>query len=286
MKRKHIFIMTLTSLLWLSACSNQTTEKIDSNSQQDSREETNQPKNSEMNESEKSNDSQSDEKAPESEESNEKTATQSDVLQSVKQQIKTNLSIKLPTKFPLEKNHHLTAVTKSKDDSYEVTFYESVDSIPVNDINRISKGDVKKIAKVAAAQYPSEKEAKSTINYQRLQTASPKIDLGFGIAGYKDAGAGSAFTSWHEGRWSFVVRNRNDEQGNIAGLKTAKTIVNKLEKQVLPIPHEVGAGAFDTSAINSIEANRLTWQEKNVVYVVMMGDPFELIDTVTQHLDK
>jgi hypothetical protein len=291
----HTFICTaaLSSLLLLSACSNQTTDRSSSKNQQDSQTTTDHNKTNDSepakpsdSEPAKPSDSETNDPEQQSETSKDVNLTQAEVIQAVKKQINTNLSIKLPSQLPLQKNHHLTAVTKSNTSSYEVAFYESKEPIPINNSKLTNSSDVKKIAIVKAIQYPSEKEAKTNVNYQPLQTGTPKIDLGFGIDGYKDAGAGSAFTTWHEGRWSMIVRNRNNEEDNAAGLKMAKEIVKKLEKQLLPIPHQIGAGSFNTNKENGAEANRIAWQEKTIVYEVSMSDPFQLVDTITQHFDK
>jgi hypothetical protein len=69
-----------------------------------------------------------------------------------------------------------------------------------------------------------------------------KIDLGYGIAGYEDAGAGTQGITWNEGRWTIEVLSPLDKEvdGSGRGLATAKKIVDYLEKHRLPVPHKYG----------------------------------------------
>ena len=62
------------------------------------------------------------------------------------------------------------------------------------------------------------------------------MDLGYGVTGHMDAGAGSIFLIWNEGHWSFSTRNHNSEEGSKEMIALAKQIVRKLESQMLPGP--------------------------------------------------
>ena len=59
--------------------------------------------------------------------------------------------------------------------------------------------------------------------------SAEETDLGYGITGYMDAGAGSVFLTWHEGRWSFSTRNHNDGNGSEEMIALAKQIVVNLK---------------------------------------------------------
>lgn len=61
----------------------------------------------------------------------------------------------------------------------------------------------------------------------------------------------------------------------------AKEMAEKLEKQMLPPPQEVGAGTFDISGTGA-SANSIQWQAETIVYSVHFGKPLELIDIVAK----
>lgn len=94
----------------------------------------------------------------------------------------------------------------------------------------------------------------------------------------KTRGAGSSFITWHERRWSMIVRVRNDEAGNAAGSDLSKAIVEKLETQTLPVPHENGAATFSSGEHDEVDTHRIAWQEETVVYEVSMADSLVLTE--------
>ncbi|WP_419960693.1 hypothetical protein [Psychrobacillus sp. BM2] len=239
-----IFISILTVSL-LSACSTNDDEKkitTDSNEQ--------------------TSEVQPDQNLPSEKEANQTKPdmTQVEVIEAVKTDLKTDLTKLLPNELPLEKGKYLTAKTKSDESHYEVVFYESADPVA---INQESLADDQIIARFYAQKYASLQEASEQVAFQNFsELGGQPIDLGYGITGYQDAGAGSMWTSWNEGRWAIAVHTRTSEGEN--GEKLAIEATDFLETHTLPIPKPNGFAHIDVHQSD----NRITWQKENVVYTI------------------
>ncbi|NYF24439.1 hypothetical protein [Sporosarcina sp. JAI121] len=207
--------------------------------------------------------------------------THEEVMEEVKSAIETEIELKLPSDVIIG-DGYLTAITTSDESNYEVNFYTTNVPIPVNDP---SLHDAHPYMIVSGAKFDSADAAKAKINYQPIIDGAEEIDLGHGVVGYRDAGAGSIFMTWHEGRWSFLIRNLNSESGNEEMIDLSKQIVAKLESQLLPAPQKIGAGTFDMDSDGAV-ANILMWQESDVVYEVYTADPLILVDTVTDYMKE
>ncbi|KAF1300813.1 MULTISPECIES: hypothetical protein [Enterococcus] len=110
--------------------------------------------------------------------------------------------------------------------------------------------------------------AKEAVN-AIYDTGGQKIDLGYGITGYKQGAAGSTYLNWREGNWALVVRASNVEGQSPDAI--AKKIVTYLEKAFLPAPKETGQISVDQSA-QGYQANQVIWQEDTIVYTVTHED--------------
>ena len=194
----------------------------------------------------------------------EKPLTQEEVIKAVKQQIDTDLSLKLPDKLPLKKGEHLTAVTEGDENSYRVVFYESDEPIPINNeelINNEDKADP--IATIHVQKYDSQKQADEEVSFEQFdENGGQEVDLGHGITGYRDAGAGSVYTGWNEGRWALAVHAQTSE-GN-KGTDLAKDAVAYLEENTLPIPQPHGYAHLDVDERD----NRILWEKDTTVYTI------------------
>ncbi len=201
-----------------------------------------------------------------------------DVMAKTREAIDADFEVKLPATLDISTEKYLSTKILADANHYDVAFFETDEQLETNDLQLDQQ---EPIAIVKGKAYETSEEANEQIGYQLIQEGMPEVDLGFGITGFQDAGAGSSFITWHEGRWSFIMRSRNDEAGNEAGLHLAEEIVEKLEKQALPVPHENGAGSFSSGDHASPDTNRIAWQEENIVYEVYMADPLALVDMVT-----
>lgn len=204
------------------------------------------------------------------------------ILDEAKDKIASSFEVKLPSVITVSDEKYLAATVDSDALYYEVAYFETDVFTESNDAVLMQQTPMMIVKGTA---YDSAKEAHEQIGYEPIQEGMPEIDLGDGITGYQDAGAGSSFITWHEGRWSFMMRARNDENGVAAGKELAREVVERLSKQLLPPPHENGAGLFSANDSDAVETNRLAWQEEHIVYEVYMSDALRLIDVVTNDFD-
>lgn len=200
----------------------------------------------------------------EKEEKEDKVLSQEEVLEAVKDQIITDLEVVLPGSLPLEEGEHLTALTRGEKDSYSVVFYKSDEPISINNKKLVNGSDVaREIGRLQAEKIASKEEAKEKISFEDFSvTGGREVDLGHGITGFTDAGAGSVFTAWNEGRWSLTARSLTQEQEK--GVELAKEAVEYLETNTLPIPNEYGNIHLDTE----LSGNLALWQDEDVVYTL------------------
>lgn len=189
----------------------------------------------------------------------EKDSEKDDELEKIKATINTDLIVKLPTNLLLENNEHLTAETQSDNNNYKVAFY---------------KDDKKtKIAVLDVEKKSSAYDAKEQVAFEEYkQIGGEEVDLGYDIIGYQDAGAGSVFTSWNEGRWALSTRTLTEKSED--GVELSKEAVKFLEKNTLPIPNEYGSIKLDIEG----DGNLALWQEGNVLYSLSeVDDPMDLL---------
>lgn len=176
--------------------------------------------------------------------------TQQEVLSAIADELQTNVEKILPNHLPLEKGQHLTAKTESRQNEYFIDFYSTKELIPINnEILKEERPDIKKIANLKVKIYSSEKEADETIGFEDYsKVGGQKVDLGFEITGYQDAGVGNLWTSWNEGRWALATHTsiQQPEQG----VDLAKQSVKYLEEHTLPIPKMYGAIRLDATGDN------------------------------------
>ena len=200
--------------------------------------------------------------------------TQAEVIDAIKADLKTDLTKMLPSELPLEKRKYLTARTKSDANHYEVVFYKSDEPIAINH-KTLADGQI--IARFNAQKYESVQEASEQVAFENFsELGGQPIDLDYGITGYQDAGAGSMWTSWNEGRWAIAAHTRTSEGER--GEKLAKEATEFLEAHTLPIPKPNGFAHIDVYESD----NRIIWQKENIVYIIdEVKDPMIALDIAT-----
>ncbi|MBP1916526.1 hypothetical protein [Lederbergia galactosidilytica] len=187
--------------------------------------------------------------------------TEEEVLAEIKKQIDTKLTIVLPDSIPLDEGEHLTAATTSEDDRYTVTFFASQDPIPINNKQLNDSEAARKIASLTVQEYSTQEQADEEIAYEDFkENGGNKVDLGYEMTGYQDAGAGSLWTGWNEGRWALTTHTYTDEADS--GEKLARNTVKFLENHSLPIPEEHGFVHLDATGNDQ----QIVWQKEKVVY--------------------
>ncbi|MGE7910437.1 hypothetical protein [Lysinibacillus xylanilyticus] len=203
--------------------------------------------------------------------------TQVGALKNIKDQLKTDLPIILPKELPITKGTFLTATTKAEDNQVEVLFFESKEVLPINDMKLKNSQTATAIARLVVKQYQNPKEANEQIAYQNFsQNGGQKVDLGYNIKGYQDAGAGSLWTGWNEGRWALATHTRTENPE--AGLKLAKQAVQFLETHMLPIPKQNGFARLDVYKSGNI----IVWQDEKLVYTLdSIKEPLKALEIAT-----
>ncbi|WP_155593332.1 hypothetical protein [Lysinibacillus cavernae] len=207
--------------------------------------------------------------------SNNENSVTTETLQRIEDQLHSDLPIKMPTTLPVARDAFLTATTRSKGDQVEIIFYESKENMPINDIRLKKSAAV--IGRLIVKQYKSAEGASTQIAFDNFsQNGGQEVDLGYHIKGYQDAGAGSLWTGWNEGRWAIATHTRTDNPE--AGVKLAKQAVEYLESHMLPIPKQYGMAQLDAYQ----SGNLVVWQDEKLVYTLdSIKDPLKALEVAT-----
>ncbi|WP_317946269.1 hypothetical protein [Carnobacterium maltaromaticum] len=260
---KGIFL--LASLLLLGGCTGGSSDSM----KKKTSEITNTSSENSVSKSDQS--SESSKKAEDSSVTPENGLTLDQVMDAVKNQLETQVVIRLPTSIPLSNpNLHVSVATVSDATSYHVIFFESKEPIPINNNALNDPNQASQIVTISALRYPSVSEANVAVGYQKADAGYENgvggIDLGHGLTGYENAGAGSQFIGWNEGNWYLDVRSSlaNTTQ---PGRQIATKIVEKLEKELLPAPNSVGKIQADVTD-NKPNQTSIVWQEEDSVYTI------------------
>lgn len=212
------------------------------------------------------------------EESDERVLTEKEVINAIEGQITTDLDIDLPKSLPLTDGQHLTAVTSSESDQYEVTFYQHDEPIPLNNKLLYSDENPAEItARLTVKQYDTQDAADKEIGHEEFdENTGEKVKLGNDLNGYQDAGTGSVWTHFNIGRWALATQSSTQHKGDSETL--AKDIVSYLQDHMLPAPQPNGFAHLDTENND----NGIMWQKGTTVYVIdKVDDPIDALDIVT-----
>ena len=178
-------------------------------------------------------------------------------------------NIDLPSWTEEESQHTGAAVVKEKDRA-EIQFYKTEEPIAVDDP---ALANAQETALLTIERFSSSKEANEQIDFQDYKKVGGEpVDLGYDITGYQDAGAGSLFTSWNEGRWAMITRTTTDASEK--GVQLAQHAVSFLEEHTLPIPHEHGSLHLDVNEQGSF----VKWQKGELVYMLTASTNDELLE--------
>ena len=185
-----------------------------------------------------------------------KNDTESRSFQSL---IPSEWDISLPSDFPVTQGMYLTAIASSKENVATFDFYETEKELAINDPEIKKNGQFighLEITKFETAEAASEEIDKTVFKDGKT------VNLGHGITGYQDGGAGSLFTSWNEGRWAITARSTTEKAEE--SLATAKETVDFLETNIMPIPKQYGHLHIDAEQSGSLAK----WQKQNFVYTL------------------
>lgn len=185
----------------------------------------------------------------------------------------------IPTNIPLTEGVFPTAYTSETDMGIQIDFYATTENVAYGD-ERLANGefDDAKVASVTIDNYESNEAAAEQISQNNYaEIGGEEINMGYGITGYQDAGAGQISTGWNEGRWDFASQGPND--GKNQGLEIALGVVEYLENNLLPAPEDYGMGRF---SVSNPESNQLACQKGNKVITIDGNtNPYKLLDMAT-----
>ncbi|MGE7131360.1 hypothetical protein [Lysinibacillus xylanilyticus] len=283
--KKILFISMLLSFSIISACSDKEETPNVPNKPQEEQESKvpNKPqeeqKTNEPNKSQEAHQSHENQQEPTKANKGNTVAslTQASVLKNIKSQLNTNLPITLPKGLPISDGTLLTATTKAEVNQVEILFFESNKYLPINDPKLKNSKTATVIARLVVKQYKNAKEANEQIAFVNFsQNGGQEVDLGYNIKGYQDAGAGSLWTGWNEGRWALTTHTRTDNPE--AGVKLAKQAVQFLETHMLPIPKQNGFARLDVYKSESL----IVWQDEKLVYTLdSIKEPLKALEITT-----
>lgn len=172
-------------------------------------------------------------------------------------------------------NGHLNVRYSGNANSYTIYYSVGYTAKRLNDPTLSSQTPYLILSKKT---YASKAAAAQAIrHYDDSSTAGlPTVDLGHGLTGTIDAGAGQRYLTWKEGHWQLTVHAAavNGEDP----VPTARHIVELLEQFYLPAPDDRGTGTFEVSVGDGQRPQVLTWMRGNVVYTMEAHS----IDTLVQ----
>ncbi|CZQ93925.1 Hypothetical protein Tpal_1707 [Trichococcus palustris] len=190
--------------------------------------------------------------------------------------------LNLPAWLPLEPGYaFVSAKTERTTYGYFITYYETKEPIAVNAPALADSQQASPIATFEATVYVSKAAAAVAVDHHDAgqgygPSAPPKVDLGYGISGYQDSGAGSTFLGWNEGNW--LLETRQLISDGERGVSSARAVVQALETLFLPPPKDTGHIRIDY-ADPSVPRTTIKWQEEEVVYSIdSTKDPIAILE--------
>ncbi|SDS88355.1 hypothetical protein SAMN05444162_2516 [Paenibacillaceae bacterium GAS479] len=199
------------------------------------------------------------------------SATKSvDVPQQVLSKLKKKGAV-LPRTIPLDKGQKLTASIAHNDTKgYKVYFYGAPKALPIGDPSLSPDGKIPVAASFTARGKDAkrDKDLFAKIDFSQWP-AEQAVDLGHKIKGYPEGAAGSQYLSWKEGRWQLQIRSTTEDKIDNAAI--ARKIVDYLEKNALPAPHDNGKITIDYRPGGKKVEVGVYWQDGDVVYELATG---------------
>lgn len=128
------------------------------------------------------------------------------------------------------------------------------------------------IASFEKKTYSSAAEATQALGL--IEPNGAEVDLGHGITGYSDSGAGNTYLSWKEGNWRITVHGSSVQGENPQQL--AKDAVEYFESAYLPAPDPAGQISLEAST-GAYQQNKVLWQKGAVVYTVTHGEAMQAL---------
>lgn len=201
--------------------------------------------------------------------------TQAQIMEVIKGQMNSDLTYRLPTEINLPEGKHLTAVTSSNPNSYEVIFYQHNEPIPINNKLLFSEDNpAEVVARVEAKRYETQEEADQAITYQNFDESMGKpIKLREGLTGYQNTDDESVSINWNVGRWALTIHENAGNNDRSESL--AKEVITYLDEYMLPAPQQHGYAYLEANQGNS----RIIWEKETIVYTIdQINDPLQALE--------
>ncbi|WP_010632595.1 hypothetical protein [Sporolactobacillus vineae] len=187
-----------------------------------------------------------------------KLGTLSRTLADIRIALKPRSGIHLPGKVSVHTGNYISAIAKNTSNGYTVTFKQTNRPLKVNAPQLAGAATV---VKFSATVYQTRSEAGKQVSFHKYgKSDGSPVNLGHGLTGYADAGAGTAGISWNEGRWTLMALSPTSDTQK--GQALAKQVVNYLESHSLPVPHQYGVIQVYTDS----RQNYAFWQDGRTIY--------------------
>lgn len=203
------------------------------------------------------------------------TLTQAQIMEVIKGEMNSEVTYKLPTEINLPEGKHLTAVTSSSPDHYEVIFYQHDEPIPINNVLLFSEENPAEIvARVEGKKYETQEEADRAIDYQNFNENTGKpIKLREGLTGYQNINDESVSINWNVGRWALTIHENAGNRDR--GESLAKEVITYLDEYMLPAPQQHGYAHLNADQGTS----QITWEKETTVYTIdQINDPIQALE--------
>lgn len=175
-------------------------------------------------------------------------------LADIRTALKLGSGSHLPGKVSVPAGNYISAIAKNTATGYTVTFKQTNRPLRVNSPQLAGTATVLKFSATAV-------EAGKQISFHKYGASDGRsVSLGHGITGYADAGAGTAGISWNEGRWTLMALSPTADVQK--GQALAKQVVDYLEINFLPVPHQYGIIQVYTDNRQDLAI----WQDGRTVY--------------------
>ncbi|MFC4619464.1 hypothetical protein ACFO4N_12150 [Camelliibacillus cellulosilyticus] len=204
------------------------------------------------------------------------------VIQALMQAVHVKFNKMAPAHVPMSSHMFLTGTTKASPYHYDVHFIQTSKPTPINSpaLNHVDPAN--DLGIVSGTYYANADQAAKQISIESFGANKPNVDLGHGIKGLSDAGAGHSYLTWNEGRWQIQINSPLDSQYAYKGVDGAaqkalgKKIVNFLENNRLPVPHQYGKITIDTW--KNDHSTTIKWQEEKTIYQIKNKDPIDALN--------
>lgn len=268
MKKLSVILSVLSVVFLITGCSSQTSPNHNQSSSSTAQQSSSSQADSGQSTSSASNSSSS--QANSSSVPNVTTGSTGQVLKDVRSILKNGSELLLPSTLPVEKGKYASAVVKNGSSGNTVSFKQTSQPVKVNDASLTT---AQTVATVKSTTYASTSEAAKQISFHKYgKSDGSPVTLGHNITGYADAGAGTAGTSWNEGRWTLMALSPTSDAQK--GIALAKKVVSYLEIHSLPAPHQYGLIQVYTDS----RQDYIMWQEGKTVYQLTdVNDPLKLL---------